>query len=87
MPADQDAAILARVIDARPSRFDPHVATALLEWDFPETDLKKMRELAEKARQGSLTPEEESLLDSYIRIGHLVNLVQAKARVSLAGAN
>jgi hypothetical protein len=43
-----------------------------------------MDELAEKARQGSLSPEERAEADSYERVGHFVSLLKSKARRSLA---
>ena len=42
-----------------------------------------MNALAAKARQGALTPDEDDELTSYIRVGHLLGILQSKARQSL----
>ena len=45
-----------------------------------------MNELAEKNRQGALTGSERALLDKYLRVGSFLNLMQAKARLSLTSS-
>jgi hypothetical protein len=42
-----------------------------------------MQVLAAKARNGSLTPEEETEIDCYERVGHALSLMKARAKVSL----
>jgi hypothetical protein len=42
-----------------------------------------MLDLAEKAREGSLTPAEQGELESYERVGSLLGILQSKARTSL----
>ena len=42
-----------------------------------------MSELSAKARTGSLSPTEEMEIDSYVRVAHIVNLMQAKARLAV----
>ena len=46
----------------------------------PEERPKFLRQLSAKARQGTLTPDEQAALDSYERVGHLLNIMQSKAR-------
>lgn len=43
-----------------------------------------MDELSEKAQQGALTAAERVELDSYVRVGNLLGLMQSKARRRLA---
>jgi len=43
-----------------------------------------MNELAEKAREGGLSPAEEQEIENYRQVGHLLALLRSKARVSLA---
>jgi hypothetical protein len=43
-----------------------------------------MNELAEKCGSSQLTDAERNELESFQRVGHLLNLLQAKARLSLA---
>ncbi len=44
-----------------------------------------MRELSAKARAGTLTAEEDADAGKYELIGHLLNVMQSKARRSLKG--
>ena len=43
-----------------------------------------MNELAEKNRQGTLTESEAAEMEKYLRVGNFLNLMQAKARLTLA---
>ena len=44
----------------------------------------RMNELAEKNRRGELTGTEQADLDKYLRVGNFLNLLKAKALVSLS---
>ena len=44
-----------------------------------------MRQLSAKAREGTLTPDEQAALNNDERVGHLLNILHSKARRSLAG--
>ena len=74
-----EAAIWARLLQAKESR-SREVAEYLLSIEFEEGDRERMNLLAERAREGSLTPEETAELDSYLHVGSLLSIVQAKAR-------
>ena len=82
-----DVAILSRLI--RPEREDlpPAAAEAILRIDFEPSDRERMRELAQKARAGTLTPAEQSEINDYERVGHLLDLMHSKARRSLKKYN
>jgi hypothetical protein len=56
---------------------------AILALDFTPDDKDRMRQLSAKAREGSLTAEEQAEIDNYERVGHLLNIMQSKARRSL----
>jgi hypothetical protein len=79
--------ILSQVINPQQSGLAPEVARAILDLRFGPDALGRMNELAEKNRLGTLTPSERRLLENYQRVGNFLNLLQAKARLSLAGAN
>ena len=74
-----EAAILARLIQARDS-MSRDVAEYLLSIDFENSDVERMNSLAERAREGNLTPEEAAELDSYLHVGSLLSIMQSKAR-------
>jgi hypothetical protein len=44
-----------------------------------------MCQLSAKAREGILSPAEEAEMNNYERVGHLLNILQSKARRSLKG--
>ena len=81
-----EAEILADAI--APDRADMPVeaAHAVLDWKFSERATRQMRTLLDRNNKGVLTPDEEIELDRYRRVGMLLDLVQAKARVSLRRA-
>lgn len=78
-----EASILARVIAPEEPTLPPAVAKELLKWGFPDADKQRMSELAARARQGTLTAEEQISLDGYERVGSFLGLVKSKARRSL----
>jgi hypothetical protein len=80
-----DVAILGRVIEPDRPNLAPQAARALLNLDFTPADKVRMRQLSAKAREGTLTPDEQAEIDNYERVGHLLNIMQSKARRSLKG--
>jgi hypothetical protein len=83
LPHSDDAAILTRVIDPNRDNLSLAAARALLKFSFPTRDQKRMHELAVKNQDGVLTAAEKRELDSYRRVGRLVDLLAAKARLAL----
>lgn len=75
--------ILTRVIAPSDGSLNDEVATSLLALRFPESDVERMNELAEKNRQNEVSDEEREEMESYSRVGNLLNLLQSKARQSL----
>ena len=47
---------------------------------FSDEDNDRMRELARKNREGTISPEELRELDSYVKAGDLLAILQSKAR-------
>jgi hypothetical protein len=74
-------AILNRVLEARTPNFTPDAARVILKLQFGQVDLDRMNVLAEKNRQGVLTEAEWHELQNYLLVGHLLDLLHAKARV------
>jgi DNA-binding FadR family transcriptional regulator len=81
-PRNTEAAILARLIQSR-TEMDSHVARYLLSLDFEPEDVERMNLLAERAREGGLSADEEAELDSYLHVGNLLTIMQSKSRVYL----
>jgi hypothetical protein len=81
-----EAEILSRVIAPEAPTLPPDAAKILLSFDFPKEDRERMEQLAEKAREGTLTSEEQAEIDCYERVGHFLSLLRSKARISLQHA-
>jgi hypothetical protein len=79
-----EADILAQVIMPDRPDLSPDAARAIIGLRFGPEAIERMNHLAEKNRQGTLTPAEQADLDKYLRVGNFLNLIQAKARLSLA---
>lgn len=80
IPANTEAAILARIIQADESELTPEAARYLLSMKLPATDEDRVNELSAKARHGSLTEIEQQELESYLHIGILLGIIQSRAR-------
>ena len=78
-----EAAILSRTIDPSNGNWCAEAARSILAIEMSQLDLERASELAGKAREGSLTEAERVELDSYRHVGRLLELMKAKARVSL----
>lgn len=77
------AAVLNRLIDPTADDLSPEAAQSLLRLDFHQDDHQRMAELSRKAQEGSLSSEERSQLDDYLRIADFLAILQSKARRSL----
>lgn len=83
---DIDTRILARVIVPEKPGIAPGVAEEFLKFGFSDEDHKRMSELAERARQGTLTPAERAEADGFERVSSFLGFLKSKARVSLKNA-
>lgn len=59
------------------------LARRILAMDFPSEDHARVKELSDKAREGSLSNSESAVLDDYIAVNDLLTILKAKARMSL----
>jgi hypothetical protein len=85
--ANSEAAILNRLIAPDRGDLSAEAAKSILALKFDEQDRTRMHELARMRQDGSLTAEGEAELDRYRHVGHLVELMQSKTRLSLARSN
>jgi hypothetical protein len=84
--SDFGSEILVRVINPSEGGMPVEAARVMLQFKLAPSDRDRVNELAAKARNGSLTPDEEAQLREYERVAALVELLQSKARVSLKQA-
>ena len=78
-----EAALWGRLFDPTSHELSTDVARYILTLSFPQPDVARMHELANKARAGTLTLEEQIELDNYERVGHVLSLMKSKARKAL----
>jgi len=76
------AAIWQRVIEFE-GELSPPAARALLRFGFSKKDHSRMKKLSIKARGGRLTPSEQVELDTFERLGCLLDIIHSKARQAL----
>jgi hypothetical protein len=79
--------ILNRLIRSDRRTLPVTAARAILKINFDDDDRRRMRELSQKARDGTLSAEEQDEIDSYELVGHLLALMHSKARQSLKKRN
>ena|SRR5947209_863079 len=82
--SDIESAILNRIIDPQQGRWPPEAARAILTLSLAPEDRERMNELAAKAVAGSLSIDEELEIEGYRHICRTLDLLKARARVSLA---
>ena len=70
------------IVPDRPD-LPPEAARAILELRFNEAAQMRIRELLDKNNLGTITVEERDELEKYLRVGQFVDLMQAKAQLSL----
>ena len=82
---DQDfSTVWERTVRPDEADLPPGAAEYFLGLRFEETDRIRMDLLAAKAREGSLTPAEQSEMNNYMNLGWFLDLMRSKARSSLA---
>jgi hypothetical protein len=82
LTSDHGTATWQRVIEFQ-EQLAPSAARALLTFGFSEHDHVLMSQLSAKARAGTLTPDEQTELDTFERLGCLIDIVHSKARQAL----
>ncbi len=80
---NNEVSILNRILRPKSPTFSPTTAEDILTLDFDQADKDRMRQLSAKARAGTLTAKEDAEAGKYELVGHLLNIMQSKARRSL----
>lgn len=81
----QDTAILSRLFDVAPEDLSRELSQFLLKIEFGADDKDRMHVLSEKARNDELSEADQAEIDSYERVGHVLGILQAKARIRVKG--
>jgi hypothetical protein len=85
LPPDAEAAVWLRILHPN-GELTPKAARAILRLSLPDSEKDHLRELSARAREGTLTPEEEQQMDAYERVGALLSILKSKARQALKEA-
>jgi hypothetical protein len=78
--------ILDRALAGASSEMTPETARFLLSLQLDPSDDRRANELAQKARDGRLTPDEQTEIDEYRRIGRVIEMLKLKAMAVLKHA-
>lgn len=81
--ANSESAIWARLIEMRKEPISAETARFLLSIRLSEVDHSRMQELMDKSNDGTLTPEDEAELDSYLNIADLLTVMHSQLRVAI----
>ena len=77
-----EADILSDIVAPDEPTLSEEFARAVLAVRFSDRARERIRELLQKNNAGTITTDEQSDLDKYLRVGQFVDLMQAKARLS-----
>jgi hypothetical protein len=76
-------AIFVRLLERARGKLTPPLARYLLTLSFGEKDQARMCDLASRNQEGALSAAEQVELNNYVRAGHLLAVLQSKARVAV----
>ena len=80
---DFDAEILETAVAPGKATLSPPVARAVLSIQFTDQQQLEVQKLLDKNNAGTITPRQKTKLQSYVRIGNLLNILKIKAQSSL----
>lgn len=78
-----ETAIFERIVLPNDPGLSEQAARSILAMGFSPEDRERMQALADKAKFGQLTADEQQEIDNYERVGHYLSILQSKARCSL----
>ena len=80
-----EAAILDKVVSPGIPDLSSEAVRGLLALRFDSATTRSIRTLLHRNNRGSITAEERLALEKYLRVGQFLDLLHAKARLSLHG--
>lgn len=78
-----EAEILNDVLAPHEGSLDAAAARAILSFGFSEAAKEEISLLLDLQNRGEISDEQGSSLKNYLQVGQLIDLLQAKARLSL----
>ena len=84
MSSESNSAVLDKLFDPVEKCLTPEVARRLVGVRAPADVQERLDELADKCSDGTLTADEQSEYETYVRTINFIGVLQAKARAVLA---
>lgn len=78
-----EADILGQVITPTTGDLSPEAARSLLSFSFDRPTTNRIRQLLRRNNRGTITADERIVLEKYLRVGQLLDLLHAKAKLSV----
>jgi len=78
-----EAEILTQVVQPKKGNFSADAARSLLDLRFDAATTRSIRRLLERNNRGTISAAERLTLEKYLRVGQLLDLLHAKAKLSL----
>ena len=78
--------IWSRTIRPDIGDMSPLAAREFLGWRLDDADAERIRQLSEKANEGTLSEGESAELDLYLSVARALEFLKSKARLSLRNA-
>jgi hypothetical protein len=85
MKTHENGLLLHRVLEPVCSSLNEEAAQKLLHLKADRKTQARVAKLAEKCNEGELTPAERREYEMYVMANHFIAILQAKARILLAG--
>ncbi len=82
-PTISEADILADILGSEEPNLSREAARFLLKLKFSRRAEQRMRRLLQKNNRGTIDAQERLLLERYLRVGQFLDLLHAKAKLSL----
>ena len=83
MVAELETGIWRRLTEPSWDSLSPQAAEGILRLQFDRSDIDRMHQLSALAQESSLTQAQQEELETYMRIGRMVSILQAKARLAM----
>lgn len=83
MKNGDNPSVLDRLLEPISRCLNPESARALVEIRADPVAQARIEELAEKCTEGQLSPEEKHEYETYVHVGNVIAILQAKARLHL----
>jgi hypothetical protein len=78
-----EADILERVIASKAADLSPEAARSLLTLSFDRPTTARIRQLLRQNSRGTITADDRIMLEKYLRVGQLLDLLHVQAKLSL----